>query len=196
MENKYVTRAHILLKEAKNLLIENNWKQKSNNNDVILESKQKHTDDIPYYRLNTVINKRCGQLFNKIWFNNLKEARKFDSDISEFAILESGNNWRVCRQVNQSAWPVWARETVYAQVVINEGKQTWIIGFSVSHSKAPLQENKYVRAKINMAIYGLIDMGDKTFVWELSYINPAGSITSNMLTLYSDKLIDIVNNWK
>lgn len=196
MEAKCISKAYALLKEAKILLIEKTWKLKSNDNNIILESKRKQANDMPYYRLNTVINKKSNQLFNKILFNNLKDAQNFDSEISEFSILESGNNWRICRQVNQSAWPVWARETVYAQVIIHEDKQTWIVGFSVNHSKAPLQEDKYVRAKINMAIYGLIDMGDKTFIWKLSHIDPSGLITPNMLTLYSDKIVSIVNNWK
>jgi len=198
MDKIYLQKANKLLELSKQRLIEKNWNIVTNNNNIILESKEyPKTCSIPCYRVNSIINKTQEDLLKKIWFTNEKKMKKEDSDIVEWKILESGNNWRICRQVNQSTWPVWERETVFAQVLIYDNDNIWIVAFSVDHPKAPLQSDKYVRAIVHTSVYGIIKCNSQTsYIWKLSQVDPGGSINTSMVNIYSSKLVDIVENWK
>ena len=198
MDNIYLQKANKILGNSKHKLVEKNWNIISNKNNIILESKEyPKICSVPCYRLNSIINKSQGDLLNKIWFTNEKKMMKEDSDIIEWKILESGNNWRICRQINKSTWPVWERETVFAQVLIYDNDNIWIVAFSVDHPKAPLQDNKYVRVIVHTSVYGIIkSTNQSSYVWKLSQIDPGGSINASMVDIYSNKLIDIVENWK
>lgn len=203
----YKTKCLQVLERAKTLLFETDWTPQSNNNDILLESKNfPEVCPVACFRATTLVDKSIDYLMDQL-VNETEESRKLeDPDIVSWNLVESSNHsdlstlkpngYRVCTQINKMQWPLWSRETVYAQMKVIEDDASWFVNFSVNHESVPLQENQYVRAIIYLSVYKFSKEGDKTRVHRISHIDPSGNIPSSVVTLYSGKLTQPLEQWK
>lgn len=120
--NKYVSTASDVLREAKNYLSQQDWTHISKNkNGTILKKKDfPSISPISCYMIHATINKPVAELVSKIWDVNEDIVKNNDREITSWKQLESGPNWKVCHQTNSAPFPIWPRESAFSQVKIEE----------------------------------------------------------------------------
>ena len=196
-ENEYTAKAMKLLNRVKSLVNCTDWELVSDTDGIKLESKE-YPDICPIlcYRVNGMVPKSTEELIDMVWNVTEKSNKEEDPDILEWKIVESGDNWRVCSQINKMQWPLWSREVVFSQVKIIEPNTSWLLSFSVDHDKQPEDDTKYVRAVVHMNVFRFEKVGNNTRVWKFSHIDPSGYIPVAVINLYASKLIQVIKKWQ
>ena len=140
MEKQYLEQAGALLKVFDALRAADDWQPVVTKEETSLSRKERpEVCALPCYLVRTVINKPKNVLVDKIWAVNEEGARRNDPKLTAWREVERGNGWKVCSQYNAMSWPIWPRHTVFAQVRIDDEKDTTkLVGFSVEHPKGIL----------------------------------------------------------
>ncbi|QKF93495.1 lipid-binding START domain-containing protein [Fadolivirus algeromassiliense] len=197
MTSLYETHATKLLTRVKQLLSETDWTLVSNTNDVILENKSfPEICAIDCFRANGFVNHQPEDLWNEIWNENERSLKAKDPDISEWKVVELGENYKVYTQVNRMPWPLWFRHACCAQVRMQEDNCYWILIFSVDHEKAPLDTTMYVRPIVHMSVYKFENEGTGSRVSKIGHIDPSGNIPAYVVNMYASKLTKPLLDWK
>lgn len=204
--NEYLNRAHLMLKTVNNYLTEPGWTTVSNECGTILKKKYfPKISAIACYILTRTISKSQDYLVSKIWDVDERIVKAADPDILSWRTVESGENWKVCHQINSAPWPIWPRELLFAQVKIRDpstpfrfemGPQTtWLVGFSIKHDDVPPDSTKYVRANIHMTVWGFTYVGPtKTRVTRVVLADPGGYIPEFFVDATVGKHVRIIND--
>lgn len=196
-DNKYLSHALTLINNAKKLIAEQDWTQVSHSDDITLECKDfPDVCDVHCYRANSITDKTPEELANKVWNITEQTQKADDQDIIEWKVVDGGSNWRVFAQLNKLPFPMWPRQTLCCQMILQEGGTYWIVSYSIDHDKVPKQEDKYVRTKVVMLINKFERVGNKTHIWRLSQVDPSGNIPKSVLNLYSGKIVTAVKKLK
>jgi len=200
-DNKYLSHALTLINKAKTLIAEQDWTQVSHSDDITLDCKDfPDVCDVHCYRANSITDKTPEQLANQVWNVTEQTQKTDDHDIMEWKVVEGGNNWRVFAQLNKLPWPLFPRQTLCAQMVLQEEEASndiyWTVSYSIDHDKVSKQEDKYVRTKVVMLINKFEKVGNKTHIWRLSQVDPSGNIPKSVLNLYSSKIVTAVKKLK
>jgi len=148
---------------------------------------------IPLYHVTTTSKKPVKQWIDRVWNVNEAVVKSDDVDAESWKILESGNNWRIVRQVNNLKWPIWQRELVFAQIRVDKEDASYLVMYSVQHPKAPLIPDTYVRAHMHTNVYGFKNQDGLTLASKTTQIDPAGLIPVSVVTKYTDKLTHMLN---
>lgn len=195
--SKYIKDAEKVLNKAINLFLEdeNNWEYITTVEGTKLVKQT--ISDIPCYLGSTIINKPIEKLINKVWKIDVNTAMKNDSTMTDCKIIESSNVHRVYSEYHKMTWPVWPRHVVYAQVKVEENNITYIVSYSINHSKVPLDTNNYVRSNVIMSVYEYVPIDKNiTSVRRLTQIDPCGTIPKFIVDVFANKQIEKLNSWK
>lgn len=195
-QTNYIERANQLLVRVKVLLSQTDWTLISDTNNIRLESKTfPNICAVDCFRTSGVINSTPQILCKEVWNETEGSIKKKDPDITEYKIVDQGDNWKVYYQVNKMSWPLWSRKACCAQVKIQEGEDYWILIFSVDHEKVPLENETYVRPIVHGSIYKFELFNGKTKVSKLSHIDPSGYIPASVVSMYASKLTKTISDW-
>ena len=201
--NGYLPKALYILKNAKKYLSQEElWAHISTNDKGTILKKMEFPSisPIPCFMIECILNKPLLEAISRIWDVKDEDMQQIDHDIVSWEKLASGNDWKVCHQINTAPWPIWPRELVYAHVKIVESDITWLVAYSIKHPNVPLHDNKYVRAEVIMSIWGFTRLGKtggdyhKTKVYRIAHIEPRGMIPAWLVTATVSKHVSIVEN--
>lgn len=98
---KYMNDGLKILDYAKKILNEDDWYQIKLRNDILLERKDVPDSDVPYFRVNAIIDLPKDELIMKIWSSDPANAKKNDPSIIDWKEIEIGNNYKVISQFNK-----------------------------------------------------------------------------------------------
>ena len=192
----YKDHVNDLLKKAKQMIKEKDWKLCSENNGVKLESKLYPISPVSCFKASGLVNCKPQDLFNKIKNYESKNWKKYDPDILDWKIIEKKENANVTLQLNGLPWPLWTRRILSENSFIADGDSYWMIGCSVNHEKSPDEPEKYVTVKLYMSVLGFIPEKEKTRVWRIVHLDPAGYIPNVVINANAEKLAKIIHEWK
>ena len=183
---------------AKSTIRETDWKLISNNDDIILESKE-YPDvcSVPRFRVTGTVNGSAENLWNRVWSYTEVELKQQDPDIVFYNVIEQTENFRVYHQINKLPFPLYKREFVVAHHKIIDGNIHWIISYSIEHEKVPYNPQQYVRGIIHLAIQGFIPIDhERTQVIRIIQVDPCGNIPTVLVNMNAHKLIKGITNLK
>lgn len=166
---------------------------------------QKHFDGFPlsHYRANTIVNISKDRLCNMEWNMIFEEAKLYETNITEYSVLEENNNLdykgvsgitidspcKIKRQVNSLPFPFNDRESIFAQYMFIDDS-SYIIGFSVDHPSAPLTD-EFVRTTIPITAFKFTTLGEnRTLVQRLVNVDPNGYIPEFIIRSQAHKLTE------
>ncbi|XWV24590.1 START domain containing protein [Tupanvirus deep ocean] len=181
------------------LLDDNNWEVVLESEGITTQKKMLPGCDIACFRSFGVINSEKNSLVEYVWntYSNFDSVRSYDLDVSEYGIIcDFDDNSRVCRQVNSLPWPMWPRETVYLQKREDIGGASYIYMYSVECNEVPRQDNKYVRATINISAYVFRPTIDGCMVYRIAHVDPCGSIPVSLVNSYATKTTNMIRHLK
>jgi len=121
----------------------------------------------------------------------MTEWKVMDSDILDWSVVETGDDYRVYYQENNLPWPLWHRTTVYVQYLIEEDGTYYWVGVSTTHPDKPDEPKKFVRATITISVYAFEPHSDGSKVTRLLHVNPQGNIPAGVVNSLSSALINI-----
>src|SRR5438876_6098853 len=96
--NPHRIKADELLSITSELLESKDWKFELVDNETSLSSMTNAKSPLKFYLADTVINKSCEELANKIWLSTEESAKRYDPKIDSWREVERGDNWRICDQ--------------------------------------------------------------------------------------------------
>jgi len=120
-----------------------------------------------------------------------KEVEVLDKDTKVMYILQD------------LPWPVWDRDVVFVQKIIEEDNKLYQIIKSVEHPKAPELPKKYVRCKVHITGYVFepaepgekLDTATSTICTRIVHADPMGSIPAWVVEMQAkDQVVTVINN--
>ena len=198
-EHPFLDLANETLFAAKELEANAKWQRVLTKDDTNLDQVDLNNGcSIPCYRVETIIEKNCQDLKNKIWkVASTKDAQINDPKVMSWNLLSEGDNWRIMTQINGMSRPAWDRQTVFCQTEYVEGDTTYLVAHSVEHPLAPREDKKYVRTNMHMSVYKFQALGpNRTAVSRIAQVDPCGWIPTTIIKKYSGNMVDMFNKWK
>ena len=201
--NNYINDGLVVLNYAKQLINETDWTNRGTYEGILMESKEfPKKSSVPCYRFSCYSTKTIDELIECPWNVTEKVLKEDDPSVAKWEILDKNNenNCRIVTMVNDMPWPVWSREVVIAQMVTRETNANWMVSWSVSHDKAPLQPNKYVRAQVHVSVYEFVKDTTNGFnsskMYRLSMIDPGGLLPAFVVDLFAKKQMKPLAKWR
>jgi hypothetical protein len=194
--NPYHTQGQKVLALTKKYLSQYDWTHVyTNDNGTSLKKKVfKHTP-FPCFISEATINKPFEELVKRKWLVNELVVKNDDPEIKSWYIVDSGDEWKVCHQINNCPWPIWSRELVFAQVKIVDGTTVWLVAFSVDRSDVKIDQNNNVKAVILMSVWSFTPISkNQTKVQRIVHVDPKGLIPAFLVDSTVDKHIKIIDN--
>lgn len=180
------------------LIEDNDWQTIEQTPHIVTQRRfTEENNNLACYRSYGHVKRNFKDLANYVLslYDNHENARKFDNDISEYAVIASvDDHTRICRQVNSLPWPIWSRESLYLQTCKAYDESAYIIMYSIDHDNVPEQTDKYVRSNIIISGYAFISVPDGTIVHRLAQIHPGGYIPTSILNNYSSKCKIVIDH--
>jgi len=141
---------------------------------------------------------RCVDTQWNLTLEEQKNCRRTLSSIDTLQLLDE--NTRITVQVIEMTWPIWDRQVVLFEKKETSQNEGWIISFSTTHVKAPLNEKKYVRAHVHVSAWGFIKESENVRVWRILHMNPngdgnAGIIPEALIHVTSGSSVADSCNW-
>jgi hypothetical protein len=197
--NPYLSKTMEVLARCKIMALEKDWTKVSTVGGIPLLNKKFIESPIPAYRCEcTVPSFSHSELVKSVWDVDEKMMKSMESSIDRWEIIEQYPDCRVVRQVN-SLGPrmlIWPREVILVQARIVEADQTWFVTHSLdTHPAVPL-DKKFVRARIIFNSFGFIQQGENILVSKLTLGDPCGSIPTGIITMFSRKMVKLLDYLK
>lgn len=184
-------RAYQLITETKKLINETDWKS-DKFNDIKVESKIfSNICNYPCYRITTLSNRNPDDLINYLWNEQEMNKHLNNTSISEWILLESSDNIRICTQKNNLMWPLSDRRSTYIQMKFQDKSSIWFVSFSVDYPS--IRDNDSVIVNVNRMIYRFSIEGNKTRIWKFTLIDPGCTIPSVLNYFFMDELTKDIN---
>lgn len=198
-ERECLVTAREVLERAQMLFARKDWKHMLTQDGT--ELYQMNLDDICPIPANLVIatyNQSKHNMINKVWGVASEEmAKANDPKLTSWKLIENGPSLKIISQCNSMMWPIWPRQTVFAQACIEEKDASYLVGFSVEHAKAPNLEDSHVRTRVHMSVYEYVDnRNGTTTVRRITLVDPKGIIPVKLITRYSKNLVNVFNSWR
>ncbi|XWV25822.1 START domain containing protein [Tupanvirus soda lake] len=181
------------------LVDDNDWEVVLESEGITTQKKILHGSDIACFRSYGVVNADMDDLMEYVWntYSSFDSVRSYDLDVSEYGIISNlDQNTRICRQVNSLPWPMWPRETVYLQRSEDCAGASYIYMYSVECNEVPRQDNKYVRAIINISAYVFRPTIDGCMVYRIAHVDPCGLIPVSLVNSYATKTTNMIRHLK
>lgn len=175
------------------------WTTVSTEQNIVTKSAKIDKSSIECFMSYGLVKSPINKLVNYLWkiYDNIEGVKIQDADVVEYSILENiDNGCRVCRQVNHLPWPLWSRESVYAQYVKQiDSNRICIVMYSVNHNAAPVNLNSYVRTNINISAIYLEKIDQhSTKVYRIAHVDPSGYIPSSITNTYVYKTRELIKH--
>jgi hypothetical protein len=207
--NPYLNDVIKVFSRCQSLVPENDWRYVSIVDGITLYNKEFPESPIPAYRCSTISpNSQHSKLVGGVWDVNEAGMKCMESSIKKWEIIETVPDCiftgyetsftcstRVLRQIN--AIPptliIWPREAIIVQAKITANDQTWFVTYSLDkHRLVPLNEKKYVRAKVFFNTFAFIKQGHNTLIHKLTLADPCGNIPTGIITMFSNKMVKLL----
>jgi hypothetical protein len=172
------------------------WRLISDQNGTTLESKSYlNVCLMPCYRARRPkIQKSPTNLLGRVWNINKKIVMQDDPDVTDWEVLEEGKGWRIIWQKMKLPFPIWPRDIVYVQTMVDHGDSTYLVMYSTTHPKAPEDPTQFVRSQMHTNVFGFQKRGDGlTDGFKVTQIDPAGSIPTWVVNMFTGKLTGMLN---
>lgn len=197
MEAQYDQQANVLLNEAKENFGSTGWIDYKKGDGITMEYKYfPDVCDLARYRIQATIKKPLNTVVGFVWDATQESMQKDDPSVKVMEVLETGNNCKVRRIVHGMSWPIWDRETVFAQMKHQNGNDVWLIGFSVDHDSAPLKPKEYVRTKVHMSVYKYSPIDENTtLIQRVAQVDPCGAIPHWAVEQKAGKAMETFKSW-
>lgn len=172
------------------LLPYDGWEVVDNTENVDSRKKFLPASSYACFRSIGIISSPMDELVDTIWktYDNLSNVKEFDTDIVQYRIIKNiDENTRLCHQVNNLPWPLWPRDMIYFQHRLEKDGITYILMYSIDSNDVPCDNNKYVRATINISAYTFEKSSIGTIVNRFLHVDPAGNIPLSIVYGYSNK---------
>jgi hypothetical protein len=191
----HIAQSQRVLEKCRQMIKEKDWKFDSTVTGINLERKNFSDSPIPAYRCSKLISKTShDHLIKAVWDVDENQMKKLDSSILTWQIVESGEDWRLIRQINYVAPFIWSRESLIMQHKIIEPKETWFVTYTIDdHEKVPRDDKKYVRANIVFNTFGFIQEESNTLVHKITLADPKGYLPVKIVTMFSHKMVHLLN---
>lgn len=195
INNKQIfDRACQLINETKKLITEKDWDSEMFNN-INVESKiLSNACSHPCYRITTLSNKKPDDLLNYLWNEQEMNKHLNNSSISEWSLIETSDNARICTQKNNLIWPLNDRRSTYVQMKFMDKTSIWFVSFSVDHPSVKL-ESDCVKVNVNRMIYRFTIENDKTRIWKFALVDPGCTIPNILNFFFMDELTKDMKYW-
>lgn len=193
---EYFDKAQKLKTEFDIMFSETDWESITLDSSLssIVTLEKKHYDNfiLDHYRATTTVDTPKEQLVEIEWTMSLEEAQKYESNISEYRVLEEFINplCKIKRQVNTLPTPLYDRETIFIQYRFDEENATYYIGFSIDYTIFGLTGN-FVRTSVPITAFKFTAINDKqTLVQKLINADPNGYIPKFVIDSQAHKLAE------
>lgn len=186
------------LKFLEDLCDNSGWEGVSNSDGVCTERRFFPDSGYACFRSYGLVTNSPDVLAEFVWkgYNDFGSMKSHDSDVTLYNIIESNDNYRVCHQINSLQWPIWPRELVYYQTCITRNDNIYILMYSTESNSVPRQDDKYVRATINISGYVFKPHENGCMVYRIAHIEPNGSIPASIINGYADKTTHMIRTLK
>lgn len=196
------------------LLADQSWETVSNNEEILLQRRFLKNSPIACFKASGIVDADAESLVKFVWdtYNDESGIKKYDTDMASYTVVENfDENTRLCYQINNLSWPLWSRDVSYLQCKIvdgnaceqssqhdlpvkGQGNTTYILMWSVDSNATPRQDDKYVRAHINVSAYVFEQRDNGCMVHRIAHIDPAGVIPVSIINSYAEKTTHMIKN--
>lgn len=189
------------LEFLKQLINSFDWQTVKQTDNICTQKKFLPESKFACFRSFGTVNSTPPKLMDFVWqlYGSSDYIKKHDPEILDYYILETINeNSRICYQINNMPWPIWPRDCIYLQhkYIDNDGIG-YIFMYSINTNVNQEQNNKCVRAIIDISAYVFQPYNGWCKVYRIAHINPAGSIPASVVNNYATKtrsIIEILRN--
>lgn len=182
------------------------WETVNEANGITSQRKMMSGSNIACFKSFGLVNAGAEKLKSFVWnvYDNELSMKKYDPEMLRYQIIEdlsvspnSGELARLCYQINKLPWPLWSRDLVYLQRSFDTPDGSFILMYSVESNATPRQDDKYVRANINISAYGFTQVDvNRCMVYRIAHIDPAGLIPTNVINSYASKTTKMIEQLK
>ena len=127
-----------------------------------------------------LVNYNAEKLVDRLYSLSLAEWQKLDDALVVRDVVENiDDDNQIVYQRSSLPWPIWHRDMANVFGKRKRADGGAILAFcSIEHPKAPEDPKNYVRALTPWNAFVCVPEGDKTRLYRLACINPAGSLPS------------------
>lgn len=156
----------------------------------------------PCYLTKTKINQPMDKVVNWLWKINEDGAKENDPSVLDWREIEKTDNFKIVSQHNKTGltgWVFWPREIVFLQAKFENKDENTVnlVACSVEHPSVPLNDKKYVRARLHMSVYTFkADGPNATKIQRVTQLDPCGSIPVSIVNWFATGQVRMFNNWK
>jgi len=179
------------LKRAKEMLADDGWTVFSDDGTTLLESKNYPGCSINAFRATTLLTGSPADCAAANWGMKVDEMQKVDSGITSNVDVEViSDSFRVRCQNNSLPWPIWPRQTLYAEKNVKEDTGFWQVACSVLHPKSVTDTSQFVATTLQVGLFAFIldEKTGKTRMWRLIQIEPNGSLPAVVVNSNADNV--------
>ena len=180
-------------------LLDSEWNIVKYENDIATERKFLPGCDIACFKSTGYVKADPGDLMEYVAsiYDSTENMKKHDPEITHYEVVHDlTDDTRLCYQINSLGWPLWPRDLVYLQTIRKEDDAYWIYMYSVESEDKPEQNDKYVRANLNISAYGFIPKDDGSVVHRIAHVDPGGSIPVGIINNYANKTANMIKELK
>jgi len=177
------------------LLDDDNWEIIGQTDDIITQKKFIPDINIACFKSTGIINAYPSELMAFVWniCKNEQNMKRNDGDILKYQIIKNlDSDTRICHQINKLPWPFWNRDVVYLQMRIHDDSRSAIIMYSIDYECIPEQNDKSVRAKINILSYVFEPCTRGCKVSLIVHVDPGGNIPAGIVNSYTGKTYNMI----